>query len=225
MARQTHSFTVAPSLMCADMLNLGAELQSLQEAGIELLHMDVMDGHYVPNMMLSPQLCEQVASACTIPQDIHLMVEDADRFVPLFTGCAPRYISFHPETSRHPVRTIQQIRAAGIRPAIAVDPALSLATVAPLLAEVEMVCIMTVNPGYSGQRLIPWTLDKIRELQHMRSRHELAFLIEVDGNASWENIPPMVDSGADIIVAGTSSLFDSAMSRSDAIMRLNSMDW
>ncbi|TVQ41280.1 MAG: ribulose-phosphate 3-epimerase [Spirochaetaceae bacterium] len=220
MHQPERAFTVAPSLMCADLLNLGSELSTFEQAGMELLHMDIMDGHYVPNMTLSPDVCTQVAAACAIPQDIHLMVENVDRFVPLFSAAAPRYMTFHPETTRHPLRTMQQIRAGGIRPGIAIDPAVSLATVEPLLLEADIVCVMTVSPGYSGQALIPWSLDKIADLAQLRAQRGLDFLIEADGNASWDNIPPMVDAGADIIVAGTSSLFDATMSRSDALTRL-----
>ena len=218
-------FAVASSLMCADMLALGRDLRAFEEGRIDFLHLDIMDGHYVPNVSFGPKLCAQVGSSCTIPQDIHLMVEDVDRFIPMFAQVKPRFISFHPETSRHPVRTIQQIRSSGINPGIAIEPSMSIENVELLLSEVNLVCVMTVNPGFAGQSVIPWTLEKISELAGVRERKDLGFIIEADGNASWENIPRMVDAGAQIIVAGSSSLFDETMTRHDAIDRMNTLVW
>ncbi|MFW5728932.1 MAG: ribulose-phosphate 3-epimerase [Spirochaetota bacterium] len=210
---------MAASMMCADFLHLEDELDLLESGGVHFLHMDIMDGHYVPNLALSPDFCRRVGAASTLPQDVHLMVEDVDRFVPMFTALEPQYLSFHPETSRHAVRTIQAIRSAGVTPGIALDPAVTVASVAPLLQEVGLVCVMSVSPGYSGQQLIPWTLDKLSDLAARRDAHNLDFKIEVDGNASWENIPGMVAAGADVIVGGTSSIFDSSMPRERALAR------
>ncbi|TVR74930.1 MAG: ribulose-phosphate 3-epimerase [Spirochaetaceae bacterium] len=210
-------------MMCADMIDLSRDLNLFETHGVELLHMDIMDGHYVPNVALGPQLCGQIARASSIPQDIHLMVEETDRFVPIFVPLAPRYISFHPETSRHPVRTIQSIRNAGIRPGIALDPAVTLESVMPLLGEVDLVCVMTVSPGYAGQAIIPWTIDKIRDLAELRKSRGYRYLIEVDGNVSWKNIPLMVDAGAEILVLGTSSLFQPDMDRDTMLRRLKEM--
>lgn len=205
------------------MLHLQEELSLFEEEEIEYLHIDVMDGHYVPNVALGPQLCEQISGSSTIPLDIHLMVERVDFFVPIFGALGPRFISFHPETSRHPVRTMQQIRAFGALPGIAIDPAVTVESLRHLLPEAGLICVMSVNPGYAGQALVPWTLDKIGELKELRRREGLSFEIEVDGNASWENIPKMVDAGAEIIVAGTSSLFSSEMSRADAFERIKEL--
>lgn len=210
--------------MCADMLQLQDELALFEEQGVEYLHIDVMDGHYVPNVALGPQLCEQIGSASTIPLDVHLMVERVDSFVPIFTAVRPRFISFHPETSRHPIRTIQQIRESGVQPGVAIDPAITVESMRHLLPEVGLVCVMSVNPGYAGQALVPWTLDKIAELKELRAREGLSFEIEVDGNASWDHIPKMVSAGAEIIVAGTSSLFSADMGRVEAFERMRELD-
>jgi ribulose-phosphate 3-epimerase len=148
------------------------------------------------------------------------MVEQVDAFLPMFAPLQPAFVTFHPEVSRHPVRTIEAIRAAGGVPGIALDPGLAVATIEPLLAEVGVVCIMTVSPGYAGQKLIPWTLEKIAVLRERRAQAGLDFRIEVDGNASWENIPHMQAAGADIIVAGSSSLFSDRIPRREALRRL-----
>ena len=218
------TFDAAPSLMCANLVDLSRDLDLFAKNHVELLHMDIMDGHYVPNVALGPQLCSQIAkSGCPIPQDIHLMVEEADRFVPLFAEIEPKYISFHPETSRHPMRTVQSIRAQGSKPGIAIDPALPLDMVRHLLPEVDLVCVMTVSPGYAGQALIPWAIDKIRDLTTIRAREKLTFTIEVDGNASWDNIPVMVNAGAQIIVLGTSSLFQAGSDLEEMLLRTNDL--
>jgi ribulose-phosphate 3-epimerase len=206
-------------MMCADFLHLERDLDLLESGGVEYLHMDIMDGHYVPNIALSPDFCRGVGGASTLPQDIHLMVENVDSFVPMFTALDPAYISFHPETSRHPVRTIQAIRAAGPTHGIALDPAVTVESVELLLQEVGLVCVMTVSPGYSGQKIVPWTLDKIADLARRRAQAGLDYRIEVDGNASWENIPRMLEAGADVIVVGTSSIFDDSVPREQALSR------
>ncbi len=213
-------FKLSPSLMCADMLHLAEELSMLEEHGVEYLHIDVMDGHYVPNVALGPQLCEQIRGHTRTPLDVHLMVEHVDAFIPIFAAVEPRFISFHPETSRHPIRTIEQIAAHGIIPGIAIDPGMGIESVRHLLREVGLVCVMSVNPGYAGQRLVPWTLEKIQDLRRYREQAGLEFEIEVDGNASWDNISKMVVAGAEIIVAGSSSLFSAELGREEAFERM-----
>ncbi len=199
---------IAPSMMCADFISLGRELDLMAAGGIDYLHVDIMDGHYVPNFTLGPDFCRRLAAHSPIPLDIHLMIENPDAYVPLFASIPRAVVSFHPETSRHPLRTIELIRSLGARPGIAIDPAIPVAAMREMLPLVSFACVMTVNPGYAGQKLIPSALGKVKDLADLVSAEKWDLEIEVDGNVSWENIPRMIEAGGEVLVAGTSSLYD-----------------
>lgn len=220
---KTGKTLLSPSMMCADFLHLEDELQVLKSEGVDMLHIDIMDGQYVPNFTLGTDLAKTMYEFSGITLDYHLMVEQADDSIELFTEIPGSYVTFHPETSRHPVRTIQKIRDKSCKPGIAIDPAISIESIKHLLPLVDMVCVMTVNPGYAGQKLIPFCLEKIAELKEWRAQHNADFLIEVDGNVSWENVPKMLTAGSDVLVLGTSSVFTKTESREVSYERLRAI--
>jgi ribulose-phosphate 3-epimerase len=207
-------------MMCADFLHLARDIESLEAGGADYLHVDVMDGRYVPNFTLGPDFCTALARGSRLPLDIHLMVEDPELHVASFAGFPGCIVSIHPETSRHPMRTLDLIRSHGARAGIAIDPSIPVSSVAEMLPAVSLACVMTVNPGYAGQKLVPATLAKVRELSDLVKDRGLDVEIEVDGNVSWENIPRMVQAGARVLVAGSSSLFDGAAGLADNLRRM-----
>ena len=188
-----------------------------------MIHIDIMDGHFVPNFTLGPDFCAAVAAGTDIPLDIHLMIEDVDAYAPVFARFKSPWISFHPETAYHPLRSLSLIRSCGAKPGIAVDPAVTIESLKYLLPEVDLVCVMAVNPGYAGQRLIPSMIGKIAELREYLDREGLGARLEVDGNVSWDNIPPMVEAGAEVLVAGSSSLFEKGGAREAGMRRMRGL--
>ncbi|SFV56149.1 Ribulose-phosphate 3-epimerase [hydrothermal vent metagenome] len=194
---------IAPSILSADFGNLAHDVQEICNANCDLVHVDVMDGHFVPNLTIGPVVVSAVAKAATKPLDIHLMVENNTFFVDLFAPLKPEYISFHIEEEKHPHRLIQKIRSLGIKPSIALNPNTIPEELEYILADLDMVLLMSVNPGFSGQSFIDTVLPKAKKLDAMRKRLNPECLIEVDGGVSDKNIQALKDAGVDVVVAGS----------------------
>ncbi|AQY49968.1 ribulose-phosphate 3-epimerase [Listeria weihenstephanensis FSL R9-0317] len=198
---------IAASIMCADQLHIADELARLDAAGIDLLHCDVMDGVYVNNLALGPEWLASVKNATNIPLDIHLATIEPLKYIELFAKIKPEYISFHVEVCEDVSAVIQKIRAHHIKPAIALNPETPLEAILPYLNEVEMVLMMTVNPGFAGQSFQVDVLEKLRALKALLADNAYAPLIEVDGNINATTIGKMSDCLPDVFVLGTSALF------------------
>ncbi|MBC1568337.1 ribulose-phosphate 3-epimerase [Listeria sp. FSL L7-1425] len=198
---------IAASIMCADQLHLGDELQRLESAGVELLHCDVMDGVYVNNLALGPEYLEIVRNNTEIPLDIHLATITPLKYIDMFGPVKPEYISFHVEVAEDVSKVIQKIRSYNVKPSIAINPETPIEAIYPYLDDVEMVLMMTVNPGFAGQKFQTDVLQKLHDLKAKLAGKVHAPLIEVDGNINKETVGLMRDCLPDIYVLGTSALF------------------
>ena len=194
---------VAPSILSADFGNLAAEIRAICEAGCDLVHVDVMDGHFVPNLTIGPVVVNAVAKAATKPLDIHLMVENNSFFADLFLPLKPKFLTFHIEEEKHPMRLIDHIRKNGVGPGIVLNPHTPVSAIKHIIDEVDMVLLMSVNPGFGGQKFMPVVLEKTRALRELIERKNAKCLIEVDGGVNGLNAPDLEEAGADILVAGS----------------------
>jgi ribulose-phosphate 3-epimerase len=198
---------IAPSLLAADFARLGEEVRAVAAAGADLLHFDVMDNHYVPNLTVGPLVCAAIKPHASIPIDVHLMVSPVDRLVGDFAKAGATYISFHPEASAHVDRTIALIREAGCKPGLVLNPATPLGWLDHTLDALDLVLVMSVNPGFGGQAFIPHTLDKLRavrgRIDEAKRRTGRDILLEVDGGVKVDNIASIARAGADTFVAGS----------------------
>lgn len=200
---------IAPSILSADFARLGAEVEAVLGAGADLIHFDVMDNHYVPNLTVGPLVCEALRKhGITAPIDVHLMVRPVDRLVEDFAKAGATWISFHPEASDHVDRTIALIRALGCKPGLVLNPATPLSWLDHTLPQLDLVLLMSVNPGFGGQAFIPGTLEKIRAVRERIRAGGRAVRLEVDGGIKVDNIGAVAAAGADTFVAG-SAIFGS----------------
>ncbi len=195
---------IAPSILSADFARLGEEVRAVLEAGADVVHFDVMDNHYVPNLTIGPLVCEALRKAgITAPIDVHLMVKPVDRIVPDFARAGATWITFHPEASEHVDRTIGLIREHGCRPGLVLNPASPLNWLDHVLDKIDMVLLMSVNPGFGGQSFIPSVLPKITRVREMIDRSGREVRLEVDGGIKVDNIQAVAAAGADTFVAGS----------------------
>jgi ribulose-phosphate 3-epimerase len=194
---------VAPSILSADFGQLARDVEAICEGGCDLVHVDVMDGHFVPNLTIGPVVVEAVAKAASKPLDIHLMVENNSFFVDLFAPLEPAYLSFHLEEEKHPHRLVQKIRSLGIRPAIVLNPHTIPESVEFLIEDLDMVLLMSVNPGFGGQRFIPSVLERAVRLKELIEKRNPDCLIEVDGGVNDKNVHMLAEAGVDVVVAGS----------------------
>ena len=193
---------VAPSLLSANFLKLEEEIKAVSEAGADLLHIDVMDGHFVPNLTFGPCVLEKISSITSVPLDVHLMVKDVSKFVELFLPLKPKFLSFHIEAEAHPIKLCEYLRTQGIHPAITLNPHTPISSLEHLIEFVDMVLLMSVNPGFGGQKFLSLVYDKIRELRALIEKKQAKVFIEVDGGVNGLNAADLEEAGADILVAG-----------------------
>ena len=204
------TYRIAPSLLSADFAKLGAEVVNVIAAGADWIHFDVMDNHYVPNLTIGPLVCEALRKhGVTAPIDVHLMVKPVDRIIPDFAKAGASYITFHPEASEHVDRTIGLIRECGCKPGLVFNPATPLDVLEYTLDKLDMVLLMSVNPGFGGQKFIPHVLDKARQVRQMIAARGLDVSLEIDGGVGPANILEVARAGVDTFVAG-SAVFGAA---------------
>ena len=195
---------LAPSILSADFSKLGESVAAIERAGAHLIHVDVMDGHFVPNISFGAAVMKSLSGKTALPFDVHLMIEDPDRYLEDFITQQTEFITVHQEACVHLNRTIQHIKSLGVNAGVALNPATSLSTLDFSIEDVDMVLIMSVNPGFGGQKFIPSALDKVRQLQALKEERNPQLEIEIDGGINLDNVKAVTDAGVEIVVAGSS---------------------
>ncbi|MBQ8706919.1 MAG: ribulose-phosphate 3-epimerase [Succinivibrionaceae bacterium] len=196
-------YWIAPSILSADFFRLGEEIESVMSSGADIIHFDVMDNHYVPNLTIGPLVCRSITSRVSYPVDVHLMTEPVDPLVPMFAEAGASFITFHPEATRHVDRTLQLIRSLGVRAGLVLNPATPLNCLDYVLDKLDVIMLMSVNPGFGGQSFIPSTLDKLKQVRRIIDASGLQIRLEVDGGVKAGNIAEIAAAGADTFVAGS----------------------
>jgi len=204
-----------PSILSADFARLGDEVAAAERGGGTVVHVDIMDGHFVPNITIGPPVVKSLRKATKLPLDCHLMIENPDEYIPAFAEAGANWVSVHYEACRHLHRTLQLIEHHGMKPAVVLNPATRVELIRDILPMLHHVLIMSVNPGFGGQEFIPFALDKIRRLAQLRQEMGLAFKIEVDGGVAHDTVAQVVQAGAELLVAGN-AVFGAGQAERDA---------
>ncbi|WP_348263097.1 ribulose-phosphate 3-epimerase [Telmatobacter sp. DSM 110680] len=204
-----------PSILSADFAHLADEVAAAERGGGTVIHVDIMDGHFVPNITIGPPVVKSLRKATKLPLDCHLMIENPDEFIPAFADAGANWVSVHYEACRHLHRSLELIRHHGMEPAVVLNPATRVELIRDILPMVHHVLIMSVNPGFGGQSFIPFSLDKIRRLAQLRTELGLAFKIEVDGGVAHDTVAQVVQAGAELLVAGN-AVFGAGQAERDA---------
>ena len=211
---------IAPSILAADFARLGEEVRAVEAAGADMIHIDVMDGHFVPNITIGPEVVRALRPHCGLPFDVHLMISPADPYLEAFAAAGADILTIHPEAGPHAHRSLQRIKALGKKAGLALNPGTPAEVVEPLLEELDLILVMSVNPGYGGQSFIPAALDKIEALRRRIDASGRRIDLEVDGGINIDTAPQAAAAGADLLVAGTATFAGGADSYADNIRRL-----
>lgn len=194
---------IAPSILSADFAKLGAEVLDVEKGGADLIHVDVMDGHFVPNITIGPLIVEAIRPVTKLPLDVHLMIEDPDQYIEAFAKAGADYITVHVEATRHLHRTLHLIKSFGVKAGVVLNPATPVETIQHIIADIDMVLLMSVNPGFGGQKFIPEVLPKIKRVKELAAEKGAAIEIEIDGGVNPETAKLCIEAGATILVAGS----------------------
>jgi ribulose-phosphate 3-epimerase len=206
---------LVPSILSADFARLADEVAAAERGGGTVVHVDVMDGHFVPNITLGPPIVASLRKHTNLPLDCHLMIENPDEFIPAFADAGANWVSVHYEACRHLHRTLELIEQHGMQPAVVINPATAVELLIPVLSMVHHVLVMSVNPGFGGQRFIAYSLNKIRRLKELRQEMALSYRIEVDGGVAHDTVSAIVEAGAELLVAGN-AVFGEGQAERDA---------
>ncbi len=211
---------ISPSILSADFAKLGAEVAAICEAGCDLVHVDVMDGHFVPNITIGPDVVKALEPHASKPLDVHLMIAPVDNYITAFAEAGADIITFHPEAGPHPHRTAQAIKAAGCKVGVSLNPATPVSVLDHLMGDIDLILVMSVNPGFGGQSFIDSQLDKIRTLRKLIDASGRDIELEVDGGVNRENAARIIEAGASILVAGTATFKGGPAAYADNIAAL-----
>jgi ribulose-phosphate 3-epimerase len=197
------SIRIAPSILSANFAALGEDIRKVEEAGAHVLHVDVMDGHFVPNITIGPPVVQSIRKITKLPLDVHLMISDPDKFIPAFVDAGAAILTVHTEATVHLDRTLNFIRSQNVLAGVSINPATPVSAIEHALALADVLLVMTVNPGFGGQKFIPYTVEKVRRARQIINERNFRCVIEVDGGIDMSTVPTVVQAGAEVLVAGS----------------------